>query len=38
MVSPFPCCPVNSECHVKENPDRKKADILMIQEKTASNS
>ena len=24
MASPFPCCPVNRECHVKENPDRKK--------------
>ena len=24
MVSPFLCCPVNRECHVKENPDRKK--------------
>ena len=23
MVSPFPCCPVNRECHVKGNPDRK---------------
>ena len=24
MASPFPCCPVNRECYVKENPDRKK--------------
>ena len=23
MASPFPCCPVNRECHVKENPDKK---------------
>ena len=23
MTSPFPCCPVNREGHVKENPDRK---------------
>ena len=24
MASLFPYCPVNHECHVKENPDRKK--------------
>ena len=24
MVSPFPSCPVNRECRVKENTDRKK--------------
>lgn len=23
MASPFPCCTVNRECHVKENPDQK---------------
>lgn len=24
MISPFPCCPVNRKCHVRETPDRKK--------------
>ena len=24
MASPFPFCSVNRECHVKENPGRKK--------------
>ena len=24
IASPFPCCPVNPKCHVKENPDREK--------------
>ena len=28
MASPFPCCPVNRECHVKGNPDRKKKKCL----------
>ena len=24
LASPFPCCPMNSECRVEEKPDRKK--------------
>ena len=28
MASTFPCCPLNRECHVKENPDRKKPPCL----------
>ena len=28
MVSPFPYCPVNRECHVKVNPDRKRKKLL----------
>ena len=30
MTSPFPCCPVNRKCHVKENLDRKKILSLSI--------
>ena len=30
MVPLFPCCPVNRECYVKENPDRKKHNIVLI--------
>ena len=30
MASPFPCYPVNRECHVKGNPDRKKKKIISV--------
>ena len=30
MASSFPFCPVNRECHVKENPDRKKNILFWI--------
>ena len=30
MASPFTCCPVNRECHVKENPDGEKKIIFLL--------
>lgn len=30
MASPFLCCPLNRECHVKENPDRVKIEFSRV--------
>ena len=31
MAFPFPCCPVNRECHVKENPHKKINELVSIR-------
>ena len=37
MASPFTRCPVNRECHVKENPDRKKKRLVTSINKKVNN-
>ena len=30
MASPFPCCPVNRKCHVKEKKEKKMIPSLLV--------